>query len=107
MMRRLEVVYPDAVEVTVRMGGLFEDFTPVREQWARMSGGRWTASVLAFFEAVAAQHPIPMDAAQMLEASDGFASTWPPCIPTEAPELHGIAICRPNISALPAAWWHE
>src|SRR5713101_4541615 len=53
MMRRLEVVYPDAVDVSVRMGGLFEDFTPVREQWARMSGGQWTASVIAFFEAVA------------------------------------------------------
>jgi len=107
MMRRLEVVYPDAVEVTVRMGGLFEDFTPVREQWARMSGGRWTASVLAFFEAVAAQHQMPMDAAQMLEASDDFASTWPACIATKAAELHGIDIGRRYLRALREAWCIE
>src|SRR5207247_8776818 len=29
MVRRLQVVYPEAVEVEVRMGGLFEAFTPV------------------------------------------------------------------------------
>ena len=107
MMRRLEVVYPDAVEVTVRMGGLFEDFTPVREQWARMSGGRWTASVLAFFEAVAAQHQMPMDAAQMLEASDDFASTWPACIATKAAELQGNDIGRRYLRALREAWCIE
>ena len=50
MMRRLEIVYGDAVELEVRQGGLFEDFGPMREQWARMSGGRWADSVLAFFE---------------------------------------------------------
>jgi len=107
MMRRLEVVYPDAVGVTVRMGGLFEDFTPVREQWARMSGGQWTASVLAFFEAVAAQHRMPMDAALMLEASDDFASTWPACIATKAAELQGIDIGRRYLRALREAWCIE
>src|SRR3990172_792339 len=74
MMRRLEIVYPDRVEVHVRMGGLFEDFSPVREQWARMSGGRWTASVEAFFDAVANQHRMPMDAPRMLGSVDDFDS---------------------------------
>ncbi|HVG36668.1 MAG TPA: hypothetical protein VNA10_02960, partial [Thermoplasmata archaeon] len=39
--RRLEVRYPEMVQIETRQGGLFEDFSPVREQWARMSGGRW------------------------------------------------------------------
>lgn len=106
-MRRLEVVYPDAVRVGVRMGGLFEDFTPVREQWARMSGGRWTASVLAFFEAVSAQHRMPMDAARMLEAADDFASTWPACIAVNAAGLQGAAVGRRYLRALREAWCIE
>jgi putative protein-disulfide isomerase len=107
MMRRLEVVYPGAVDVSVRMGGLFEDFTPVREQWARMSGGRWTASVLAFFEAVSAQHRMPMDAARMLDAADDFASTWPACIAVNAAELQGADVGRRYLRALREAWCIE
>jgi len=78
--RRLEVLYPDTVEIETRQGGLFEDFSPVREQWARMSGGRWKDSVRAFFEAVSSQHRMPMNADAMLESSDDFNSTWPACI---------------------------
>src|SRR5256712_10374283 len=66
--RRLEVLYPDTVEIETRQGGLFEDFSPVREQWARMSGGRWKDSVRAFFEAVSSQHRMPMNADAMLES---------------------------------------
>src|SRR5437667_40122 len=60
--RRLEVRYPDTVRIETRQGGLFEDFSPVREQWARMSGGRWKDSVRTFFEAVSSQHRMPMNA---------------------------------------------
>jgi len=104
MMRRLEVVYPDAVEVEIRMGGLFEDFTPVREQWARMSGGRWTESVRAFFDAVAAHHRMPMAADLMLAAADDFTSTWPACIAAKAAELQGPEKGRRYLRALREAW---
>lgn len=104
MMRRLEVVYPGAVEVEIRQGGLFEDFTPVREQWARMSGGRWTASVLAFFDAVSAQHRMPMNAERMIEAVDDFTSTWPACIATKAADLQGREAGRRYLRALREAW---
>jgi len=104
MMRRLEVVYPDAVKVEVRQGGLFEDFSPVREQWARMSGGRWTASVLAFFQAVSEQHRMPMDAEKMLEGVDDFNSTWPACIAVKAAEFQGREAGRRYLRALREAW---
>ncbi|HEX9341034.1 MAG TPA: DsbA family protein [Thermoplasmata archaeon] len=104
MVRRLQVVYPDAVEVEVRMGGLFEDFTPVREQWARMSGGRWTASVLAFFEAVAEQHRMPMNSQRMIENVDDFDSTWPACIAVKAAELQGRDAAARYLRALREAW---
>ena len=104
MMRRLEVVYPDVVAVDVRMGGLFEDFTPVREQWARMSGGRWTASVRTFFDAVATQHRMPMDAERMMSAVDDFSSTWPACIAAKAAELQGRDLGRRYLRALREAW---
>src|SRR5881397_3836554 len=68
--RRLEVLYPDKVEIETRQGGLFEDFSPVREQWARMSGGRWKDSVRTFFEAVSNQHRMPMNADAMLDSTD-------------------------------------
>src|SRR2546430_2568 len=71
MIRRLEIVYRDDVELEIRQGGLFEDFGPMREQWARMSGGRWTDSVLAFFEAVSTQHRMPMDSKRMIKGVDG------------------------------------
>jgi len=87
--RRFEVLYPDSVEMETRMGGLFEDFGPVREQWARMSGGRWKDSVLAFFEAVATQHRMPMAGVRMIEGVDDFDSTWPACLAAKAAELQG------------------
>jgi len=92
MMRRLEIVYANAAVVDIRQGGLFEDFSPVREQWARMSGGQWTASVRAFFEAVAEQHRMPMDPDKMLASIDDFRSTWPACIAVKAAELEGPRI---------------
>ncbi len=104
MMRRLEVVYPHAVDVEVRMGGLFEDFSPVREQWARMSGGRWTASVLAFFQAVANQHRMPMASEKMIAGVDDFNSTWPACIAAKAAELQGRGAGRTYLRALREAW---
>src|SRR5439155_7653582 len=72
-----------------RQGGLFEDFSPVREQWARMSGGRWKDSVGAFFEAVSSQHRMPMAADAMVDSSDDFNSTWPACIAAKAADLQG------------------
>src|SRR5438477_13007159 len=75
MMRRLEVVYADVVRLEVRQGGLFEDFTPLREQWARMSGGRWTESVRAFFVAVSSQQRVPMASVRMYDQVDDFNTT--------------------------------
>src|SRR5256886_1321880 len=87
--RRLEVRYPDTVRIETRQGGLFEDFSPVREQWARMSGGRWKDSVRTFFEAVSSQHRMPMNADAMLDSSDDFNSTWPACIAAKAADIQG------------------
>lgn len=103
-MRRLEVVYADAVELEIRQGGLFEDFRPVREQWARMSGGRWEESVHAFFEAVGAQHQMPMESARMIRAVDDFNSTWPACIAAKAASLQGKPEGRRYLRALREAW---
>ncbi len=102
--RRFEVLYPDSVGVETRMGGLFEDFSPVREQWARMSGGRWKDSVLAFFEAVAAQHRMPMDGQKMVEGVDDFNSTWPACLAAKAAELQGRDPGRRYLRRLREAW---
>jgi predicted DsbA family dithiol-disulfide isomerase len=104
MMRRIEILYPSSVDVEIRMGGLFEDFSPVREQWARMSGGRWAESVRAFFDAVAAHHRMPMSAERMLEAADDFNSTWPACIAAKAAELQGRDPGRRYLRALREAW---
>jgi len=102
--RRLEIVYGDAVELEIRQGGLFEDFGPMREQWARMSGGRWTDSVLAFFEAVATQHRMPMDSKRMIKGVDDFNSTWPACIAAKAASLQGARADRQYLRALREAW---
>jgi putative protein-disulfide isomerase len=102
--RRLQIVYADSVELRVRQGGLFEDFSPFREQWARMSGGRWTDSVRAFFEAVAAQHQMPMDSDRMIASVDDFNSTWPACIAAKAADLQGPHLGRRFLRALREAW---
>ena len=88
--RRVEWVYPDSVELEIRMGGLFEDFTPMREQFARMSGGQWKDSVLAFMNAVAEHHRMPMDPAAMMETIEDFRSTWPACEAVKAAEHQGV-----------------
>jgi len=105
--RRLEVLYPDTVEIETRQGGLFEDFSPVREQWARMSGGRWKDSVRAFFEAVSSQHRMPMNADAMLESSDDFNSTWPACIAAKAADLQGPRNGWRYLRRLREAWCLE
>jgi predicted DsbA family dithiol-disulfide isomerase len=89
ILRRLEFLYPDRVTVDVRMGGLFEDFRPMRESWTRMSGGRWKESVLAFLSSVAAQHRMPSNSERMMGGLDDFNSTWPACIAVKAAEFQG------------------
>ena len=89
VIRRLEYLYPDQVTVDVRMGGLFEDFGPMRESWTRMSGGRWKESVVAFLSAVAAQHRMPSNPERMMQGLDDFQSTWPACIAVKAAEFQG------------------
>jgi len=76
------------------MGGLFEDFTPMREQFARMSGGQWKDSVLAFMNAVAEHHRMPMDPAAMMDTIEDFRSTWPACEAVKAAELQGVPVGR-------------
>jgi len=88
-LRRFELLFPDFVDIDVRMGGLFEDFTPMRDWWIRMSGGQWKESVLAFMTAVADQHRMPMNPGRMLAAIDDFRSTWPACIAVKAAEFQG------------------
>lgn len=105
--RRLEHVYPNDVEIEIRQGGLFEDFGPVREQWARMSGGRWKDSVRAFFEAVAAHHRMPMDAGRMTESVDDFTSTWPACLASKAADLQGREAGRRYLRHIREAWCVE
>lgn len=102
--RRLETVYADRLELEIRQGGLFEDFSPVREQWARMSGGRWSETILAFFEAVANQHRMPMDSARMVDSSEDFNSTWPACIAVKAAALQGTGAEGRYLRALREAW---
>lgn len=92
--RRIETVYPEGVDVEVVMGGLFEDFGPMKEQFARMSGGQWKDSILAFMNAVAEHHRMPMDPAAMLESIDDFHSTWPGCIAAKAAEFQGLPLAR-------------
>jgi len=73
VVRKVEYLYGDLVDVRVVMGGLFEDFTPMREYWARMSGGQWQDAVLAFLTGVAGAHRMPMDArAMMAGLEDSF-----------------------------------
>lgn len=101
---RLESRYPGKVALEVRQGGLFEDFGPVRDQWARMSGGRWKDSVRTFFDAVASQHRMPMASERMTEGADDFSSTWPACIAAKAADLQGTGAGRRYLRALREAW---
>src|SRR2546427_1315704 len=61
LIRRVEQVYPDGIEVEIRMGGLFEDFGAIGGQFSRLSGGQWKESVLAFMNAGDEAHPTPLD----------------------------------------------
>ncbi len=105
--RRVQVRYADTVGVRVVMGGLFEDFGPIREQWARMSGGRWQDSVLAFLNAVAAHHRMPMDVPRMMASVDDLQSTWPSCIAVKAAGLQGAARQLPYLRRFREAMYLE
>ncbi len=105
--RRLQVRYASSVELELVMGGLFEDFGPLREQWARMSGGRWQDSVLAFLNAVAAHHRMPMDVPRMLTSVDNLQSTWPSCIAVKAAGLQGTAHELPYLRRFREAMYIE
>jgi putative protein-disulfide isomerase len=89
------------------MGGLFEDFSPIREQWARMSGGRWQDSVLAFLNAVAAHHRMPMDVPRMMASVAELQSTWPSCIAVKAAGLQGTARELPYLRRFREAMYIE
>jgi putative protein-disulfide isomerase len=105
--RRLQVRYAGAVEVEVVMGGLFEDFSPIREYWARMSGGRWQDSVQAFLDAVASHHRMPMDVPRMMASVADLQSTWPSCIAVKAAGLQGKARELPYLRRFREAMYIE
>ncbi len=105
--RRLQVRYADSVTVDVVMGGLFEDFGPIREQWGRMSGGRWQDSVVAFLTAVAAHHRMPMDVPKMMAAVDRLNYTWPSCIAVKAAGLQGTGRQLPYLRRFREAMYLE
>ena len=88
VLRRVEWLYPE-VRVRAVMGGLFEDFRPMKEYWTRMSGGNWKSSVHTFFSGVAGTHRMPTDADRLLDATDDFVSTSPACLAAKAAELQG------------------
>src|SRR5256886_16956778 len=71
----------------------------MREQCARMSGGRLTDSILAFFEAVSTQHRMPMDSKRMIKGADDLNSTWPGCIAAKAAALQGARPDRQYLRA--------
>ena len=100
LIRRVEQVYPDGVDLEIRMGGLFEDFGPMREQFSRMSGGQWKESVLAFMNAVAEHHQMPMDPVAMMETIEDFKSTWPACVAVKAAERQGTPVGRKYLRRL-------
>ncbi len=105
--RRIQARYPDDVRVELVMGGLFEDFGPIRESWARMSGGRWQDSVLAFLNSVAAHHRMPMDVPRMMAAVDELNSTWPSCIAVKAAGLQGASREYPYLRRFREAMYIE
>ncbi len=105
--RRLEARYADGVVVEEVMGGLFEDFGPMKEQWSRMSGGRWQDSVLAFLNAVAEHHRMPMDTSGMASHMGDLDSTWPACIAVKAASLQGGAAGHRYLRALREALYIE
>lgn len=88
-LRRLAYRYPDGVEIRYVMGGLFEDFRPMREYWSRMSGGRWKEAVHTFLAAVAGQHGMPIHVDAMMDSLEDFTSTWPACIAVSGASLQG------------------
>jgi len=88
-LRRLAYRYSDAISIRYVMGGLFEDFTPMREHWSRMAGGQWKEAVQTFLAAVAGQHGMPIHVEGMMASMDDFRSTWPACIAVCAAALQG------------------
>ncbi len=105
--RRLEARYADAVVVEEVMGGLFEDFGPMKEQWSRMSGGRWQDSVLAFLNAVADHHRMPMDTSGMASHMEDLTSTWPSCVAVKAASLQSGSAGHRYLRALREALYIE
>jgi len=89
IVRKLEYVYGPAIEVQVRMGGLFEDFSPMRENFNRMTAGHWQVAAHAFLTGVAGHHRMPTDVDAMMGAMQDFSSTWPACIAAKAAWLQG------------------
>lgn len=87
--RRLLHRYPDALSVRYVMGGLFEDFSPMREYWSRMAGGQWKEAVRTFLAAVAGQHGMPIHVEGMMATMDDFRSTWPACVAACAGAIQG------------------
>ena len=88
-LRRIAFAYGGAIDLEYRMGGLFEDFGPMREYWTRMSGGHWKEAVHTFLSAVAGQHRMPMDPDGMMDMMDDFRSTYPACIAVKAADRQG------------------
>lgn len=89
VVRAIEYLYDGKIAVEHRIGGLFEDFTPVLKQWQKETGEKWQEGVLAFLEGVCDRCGMPFDREQVRHRLGKFRSTFPACIAVKAAFLQG------------------
>ena len=100
ILRKFEFLYEGSVEVRIVLGGLFEDFTPMRQYFNRMTGGHWEVAAHAFLSGVAGSHRMPMNVDAMMKGLEDFQSTWPGCIAAKAGFLQGVPLGRSYLRRL-------
>ena len=91
VLRAIEYLYEGRIAVEHRIGGMFEDFTPVLKQWQKESGDKWKDGVLKFLEGVCDRCGMPFDRERVSSRLGKFRSTWPACIAAKAAFLQGEA----------------
>lgn len=90
ILRKIQAVYGDQVEISFKMGGLVPSIKEFYDSFNDIGGADWHRQVAAHWLEASGRHGMPVDERVFQDIRDDFQSTYPACIAYKAAEFQGL-----------------
>ncbi len=87
ILRKIQEVYSEQIDISFVMGGLVEDIRNFRDPGAGIGGDQWYKQVAEHWADASGRHKMPVDVQVFFDIKDDVFSTYPACIAFKAAQL--------------------